>query len=109
VEAMRKEFDERRKLVLAKLAAIPGLKVSQPEGAFYAFFDVSSYFGKTFGGVQVKDSNTFCNTLLEQAHVNLVTGDAFGANGFVRMSFACSRENIEGGLKKLAEWLASGK
>jgi aspartate aminotransferase len=109
VEAMRKEFAARRDLVTEKLRAIPGVKFAPPDGAFYAFFDISAYFGKTFGNTLVKDSTGFCTALLEQAHVNLVTGAAFGAEGFVRMSFACSRANIEGGLKKLAEWLASGK
>ena len=73
------------------------------------FFDVSSYFGKTFGGKPVTDSLNFCTTLLEQAHVNLVPGAAFGSEGFVRMSFATSRTTIETGLTRLAEWLATGK
>jgi aspartate aminotransferase len=85
------------------------VKLPPADGAFYAFFDVSSYFGKSFGGKPVTDSLAFCNTLLEQAHVNLVPGVAFGAEGFVRMSFATSREQIEGGLAKLKDWLASGK
>ncbi len=78
-----------------------GLKLPAPEGAFYAFFDVSAYFKKTFGGTVVADSLSFCNALLEQAHVNLVPGVAFGAEGFVRMSFATNRETIEAGLAKL--------
>lgn len=109
VAEMRTEFAARRELTLKLLKAMPGVKVHEPDGAFYAFFDVSSHFGKSFGGKTVTNSNDFCTTLLEQGHVNLVTGAAFGAEGFVRMSFACSRENIEKGLAKLAEWLSSGK
>jgi aspartate aminotransferase len=109
VEEMRKEFEARRDLVTNLLRAIPGLKFAPSDGAFYAFFNVSSYFGKTFGGKLVTNDVEFCNALLEQAHVNLVMGSAFGAEGFVRMSFACSRANIEGGLAKLAEWLKTGK
>ncbi len=106
---MRTEFAARRELTMTLLKAMPGVKVHEPDGAFYAFFDISAYFGKSFAGKVVANSNDFCTTLLEQAHVNLVTGAAFGAEGFVRMSFACSRENIETGLGKLAAWLRTGQ
>ncbi|VTR95551.1 aspartate aminotransferase : Aspartate aminotransferase OS=uncultured planctomycete GN=HGMM_F11G08C24 PE=3 SV=1: Aminotran_1_2 [Gemmata massiliana] len=109
VAEMRKEFAGRRELTLGLLGQIPGVKLPAPEGAFYAFFDVSAYFGKTFGAAQVTDSLTFCNALLEQAHVNLVPGVAFGAEGFVRMSFATNRATIEAGLAKLKEWLSTAK
>jgi len=109
VAEMRKEFANRRELTVGLLKAIPGVKLPVPEGAFYAFFDVSAYFGKTFKGTPVADSLSFCGALLEQAHVNLVPGVAFGAEGFVRMSFATSREAIEGGIAKLKEWLGTGK
>ena len=109
VAAMRTEFAARRDLVTKLLTATPGVKLFEPEGAFYAFFDVSSYFGRAFGGKKVADSFGFCAALLEQAHVNLVPGAAFGAEGFVRMSFACGRETIEGGLAKLRTWLASAE
>lgn len=109
VAEMRKEFAVRRELTLKLLGEIPGVKLPAPEGAFYAFFDVSAYFKKTFGGTTVADSLSFCAALLEQAHVNLVPGSAFGAEGFVRMSFATNRETIEAGLAKLKEWLATAK
>jgi aspartate aminotransferase len=109
VHEMRKQFALRRELTCKLLQAIPGIKLPVPDGAFYAFFDISSYFNKTFGGKVVKDSVSFCDALLEQAHVNFVAGIAFGAEGFVRMSFATSNETIQGGLAKLAEWLATGK
>ncbi|HEX4609429.1 MAG TPA: pyridoxal phosphate-dependent aminotransferase [Urbifossiella sp.] len=108
VAEMRAEFAARRELTLKLLGGIPGLKIPNPEGAFYAFFDVSSYFGKTFGGKPVTDSLSFCAALLEQAHVNLVPGSAFGAEGFARMSFATGRATIEAGLAKLRDWLAAG-
>lgn len=108
IAEMLAEFSVRRDIVTKHLKAIPGLKVFDPEGAFYAFFDVSSYFGKTFGSAKVTDSLNFCAALLEQAHVNLVPGIAFGSEGFVRMSFATNRETIEAGLAKLKEWLATG-
>jgi aspartate aminotransferase len=106
---MRDEFAARKELTWRLLGAMPGVKLPPADGAFYAFFDVSAHFGKTFNGQRVTDSNAFCTTLLEQAHVNLVTGAAFGAEGFVRMSFATSRAEIEGGLARLGDWLAGGK
>ncbi len=105
ITAMRHEFAARREIVIGRLQAIPGIKFAPPDGAFYAFFDVSAYFGKSFQGVTVTDSTSFCTALLEQAHVNLVPGAAFGAEGFVRMSFACNRETITGGLDNLSAWL----
>ena len=109
VAEMRTEFAARRELTFGLLRNIPGLKIPNPEGAFYAFFDVSSYFGKTFGDKKVTDSQSFCAALLEQAHVNMIHGAAFGTEGFARMSFATNRETIEAGLTKMKEWLATGK
>jgi aspartate aminotransferase len=109
VKQMRDEFAARKELTCKLLQAMPGIRLPLPDGAFYAFFDVSAYFGKSFDGKTVADSLTFCNTLLEQAHVNLVPGVAFGAEGFVRMSFATGREVITGGLERLGNWLAQGK
>ncbi len=106
---MLAEFSLRRDLVSKELKSIPGLKVFDAEGAFYAFFDVSSYFGKTFNGTPVTDSLSFCSALLSQAHVNLVPGIAFGAEGFVRMSFATSSEIITSGLEKLKSWLSAAR
>ena len=105
VEVMRKEFAARRDLVCNRLKAIPGVRCPVPEGAFYAFFDVSSYFGRTLGGRQVTDSLSFCNAALETAHVNVVAGSAFGAEGYVRLSYATSREQLNAGLDKLEQWL----
>jgi aspartate aminotransferase len=109
VADMRRQFAERRELTCRLLQAMPGVKLPVPDGAFYAFFDVSSYFGRTFGGKAVKDSLSFCEVLLEQAHVNLVAGMAFGAEGFVRMSFATNNDTIQEGLGRLGTWLAAGK
>jgi aspartate aminotransferase len=108
VAEMRAEFAARRELTVSRLRDIPGLVLPNPDGAFYAFFDVSAYIGKSFGGKPVTDSLTFCSALLEQAHVNLVPGVAFGAEDFVRMSFATNRETIEMGLARLKKWLATG-
>jgi aspartate aminotransferase len=107
VAEMRKEFEARRDLACGMLDKIPGITYPKPEGAFYVFFDVSAYFGKTIGGVKIIDSMSFCKACLEVGHVNLVPGAAFGAEGFARMSYATSRAEIEGGLTALAKWLQS--
>ncbi len=109
VAEMRAEFAARREITFDLLKQIPGVKSGNPEGAFYAFFDVSAHFGKTFGDKKVTDSLGFCAALLEQAHVNLVPGSAFGCEGFVRLSFATNRETITGGLARLKDWLSGGK
>ncbi len=105
VETMRKEFAARRDLVCKRLQAIPGVRCPVPEGAFYAFFDVSAYFGRTLGGRKVTDSASFCTAALETAHVNVVPGSAFGAEGYVRLSYATSREQLNAGLDTLEHWL----
>jgi len=106
VAEMLEKFTERRSYVLDRLRQIPGLSFADPGGAFYAFFNVSSYFGKTLGGGKVVDnSSDFCTALLEEAHVGLVTGDAFGAPGYVRLSFATDMSTIEEGLNRLDSFL----
>ncbi|MCA9031774.1 MAG: pyridoxal phosphate-dependent aminotransferase [Planctomycetaceae bacterium] len=104
---MLEKFAERRRYVLDRLNNIPGLSFATPGGAFYAFFDVSSYFGKPLqGGIVVDNASDFCTALLEVAHVALVTGDAFGAPGYVRLSFATSLDVLEAGLNRLEAFLA---
>ncbi|MEW4527511.1 pyridoxal phosphate-dependent aminotransferase [Maioricimonas sp. JC845] len=107
VTEMLEEFSKRRTYVLDRLRAIPGLSFAEPGGAFYAFFNVSSYFGKPLGqnGTVVDNASDFCTALLEEAHVGLVTGDAFGAPGYVRLSFATDMQTIETGLDRLAAFL----
>ena len=105
VEKMRREFEARRELVCRRLAALPGVRCPTPGGAFYAFFNVSAHFGRTLGGKKLTDSVGFCQAALESAHVNLVPGAAFGAEGYVRLSFAASREQINGGLDRLEQLL----
>ncbi|MFK7820737.1 MAG: pyridoxal phosphate-dependent aminotransferase [Planctomycetaceae bacterium] len=107
VEEMRLKFAERRKYVLSRLAEMPGVSMAEPGGAFYAFFNVSEHFNRQLKcGVTVENSSDFCTALLENAHVGLVTGDAFGSPGYVRLSFATDMETIEAGLNQLADFLS---
>lgn len=107
VADMLKEFAARRDLVCERLNKMPGIKMPPPEGAFYAFFGVAEHFGRTLGGKKVTDSASFCAAALESAHVNFVQGSAFGAEGFVRLSFATSKEQLNGGMDRLEEFLKS--
>jgi aspartate aminotransferase len=105
VERMRREFEARRDLVVRRLNTMPQVHCTVPGGAFYAFFNVSAHFGRTIGGTRISDSASFCQAALERAHVNLVPGSAFGAEGYVRLSFAAAREQLSGGLDRLEQWL----
>lgn len=109
VETMRREFEARRELVCRRLRAMPEVVCPVPGGAFYAFFNVAAYFGRTLGGKRVNDSAGFCQAALETAHVNLVPGSAFGAEGYCRLSFAASREQLNGGLDRLEQLLMESK
>jgi aspartate aminotransferase len=108
VERMRREFEARRDLVCNRLRKMPSVKSFVPQGAFYAFFDVSAHFGRTLAGRQVTDSLSFCQAALECAHVNVVAGSAFGAEGYVRLSYAASREQLQAGLDRLEQFLLKG-
>jgi aspartate aminotransferase len=106
VEEMRQQFEKRRRYVLQRLRDLPDISFAEPGGAFYAFFNVSRHFGKPLGrGTKVTNATDFCTALLEDAHVALVTGDAFGAPGYVRLSFATSLDILEQGFDRLAKFL----
>jgi aspartate aminotransferase len=106
VAQMLHEFARRRDFVVARLREISGVTVIEPEGAFYAFFSVRDHFGRQLGGRQVTDSVSFCGTALEVAHVAFVPGSAFGAEGYVRMSFAADMKQLQGGLERLAKLIS---
>jgi len=106
---MVKEFTRRRTRVLELIKAIPGINCSEPDGAFYIFPDVHSYFGKSDGTQTITNANDFCMYLLNTAHVSSVMGDAFGEPNCVRFSFANSMEKIEEGFRRIAEALSKLK
>ena len=103
---MVKEFARRRKRVMELVKEIPGISCSEPDGAFYIFPDVSSYYGKSDGETIIKNAADFSMYLLNTAHVSSVMGDAFGEPGCVRFSFANSMEKIEEGWKRIKKTLA---
>jgi len=94
IQYMIDAFNERRALVYDLLSDIPGFKVNMPEGAFYFFPDVSSYFGKEIKGYKIKNATDMSMYLLEEAKVATVTGDAFGNPECLRFSYATSKEDL---------------
>lgn len=103
---MLEQFKARKKRVLELLGAIPGVRIAEPDGAFYVFPDVSAYFGKKDGDQVIANADDLCMYLLNSAHVSTVTGRAFGEPNCIRLSFANSMEKIEGGLKRISEAMA---
>jgi len=106
---MVKQFAERRKRVMQLVAEVPGLKCFEPQGAFYIFPDVSSYYGMSYGETVIQDANELSMYLLNTAHVSSVMGDAFGEPNCIRFSFANSMENIEKGWARIKEALGKLK
>ncbi len=100
VSEMLAQYERRREAMVTGLCAIEGVRCRMPEGAFYAFVDVSGLYARK----RVSGSAEFCQRLLSEAHVAAVPGDAFGADSCVRFSFATSLDRIAEGLKRLAAW-----
>ncbi|MFW6226981.1 MAG: aminotransferase class I/II-fold pyridoxal phosphate-dependent enzyme, partial [Bacteroidota bacterium] len=105
LKEMNIAFRRRKDLVLEKLKDIPGLKYNNPEGAFYVFPDCSAYFGKSDGKTTINSSNDFCIYLLENAHVAMVPGDAFGDPNCFRISFATSDEKLVEAIERVKKAL----
>ncbi|MEM2874847.1 MAG: pyridoxal phosphate-dependent aminotransferase [Candidatus Hadarchaeales archaeon] len=105
VETMRNEFERRRDYIVKRLNAMEGIKLVPPQGAFYAFPDISELIGRTANGRTLDGSCAFCEELLAQAGVAVVPGAAFGDDGAVRISFAASMGEIEEGMNRLEEFL----
>ncbi len=109
VEKMRLQFDKRRKYIVDRLNSIPDISCDMPKGAFYAFPDISGIFGKTIAGVEVNDSKTFAELLLEKCHVVAVHGSAFGSEGKLRFSYATSLDVIEEGISRMEKLINNGR
>jgi len=103
VGVMLAEYARRRQFVLDRLRAIPGVKCADPGGAFYAYPNISVAFGRS----GIRDSVDFSARLLEKAHVAVTPGEAFGTNDHVRLSYATSMEQLDKGLKRTHEFIAS--
>jgi len=110
VETMRQAFATRAKLIMGRLAEIPGVTCVEPQGAFYVFPDVSGLFGRTTPkGVKIDSALALSEALLDEAHVAFVPGEDFGGCGknHIRISFACSEAQINGGMDRFAKFVDS--
>ncbi len=106
IESMRQEFERRGKYMVERLNSIKGVECPESTGAFYCFPDVSGHYGRNINGSQINGSMDFAKALLEQTNVAVVPGLPFGCDNNVRLSFACSLEQITKGLDRLQEWLS---
>lgn len=108
VDDMVREFGRRRDFVVKRLNSIPDVTCGEPGGAFYAFPNVSRFFGRrTASGEVVADSAGLAGAILRDARVSVVPGSAFGMEGYVRVSYATSMGNLEKGLDRIEKYLAT--
>lgn len=106
IEDMRAEFERRGKFMARRLNGIDGVECLEPTGAFYCFPDVSAHYGRNIKGTRINGSGDFARALLDQANVAVVPGRPFGCDENVRLSFACSLDDISKGLDRLEKWLS---
>ena len=106
IAAMRAEYRERRDLLLAGLERLPGVRAQRPAGAFYVFCSVEGVLGRTLGGRTVADDVALAEVLLEEARIAVVPGTAFGTPGYLRLSYATSRQDLMAALRRLEQLLA---
>lgn len=105
VKMMKVEFAKRRDYMVERINSIPGLSCKNPQGAFYVFMNISKLFGKKYQGQEIDSSDQFAQILLDAAKVALVPGSGFGADEFVRFSYAVSMPNIEEGLNRIEKFI----
>jgi aspartate aminotransferase len=105
IELMRKEFEKRRNYMVEKINSIPYLSCNKPDGAFYVMINISKLIGKTIGGVVINNSLDLCAALLEVEKVAAIPGAGFGADNYIRLSYATSLENIIEGLNRIERFL----
>ena len=103
---MKETFLKRRNMLVSLLKDIPGIKCNIPQGAFYVFPDISSYFGKSYANEVINNANDFCMYLLNFAHVACVAGDAFGNPECIRISYAASDKKLTDAVSRIKTHLA---
>ncbi|WP_185955255.1 pyridoxal phosphate-dependent aminotransferase [Solitalea koreensis] len=106
---MREAFRKRRAIVYDLIKDIPGMKSNFPEGAFYFFPDVSSFFGKSYNGTVIKDANELALLLLSEAHVSTVSGESFGDPNSIRFSYATSEDKLIEAMRRIKAFLSELK
>ena len=109
VAEMRHTFDRRRRTMVEMLRAIPGVVCEEPQGAFYAFPNVEALLGREIGGRRPETSEELAEVCIDVAKVALVPGEAFGAPGYLRLSYAVADEPMHEGVRRLAELFGSAR
>jgi aspartate/methionine/tyrosine aminotransferase len=109
VQKMVAEFQRRRNYCLMRLAAVPGMSCFKPQGAFYLFPNVKSFYDKEHNGAKIRNSYGMAYYLLKEARVAIVPGDAFGNDDYIRLSYATSMSNLEKSMDRIVEALAKLK
>ncbi|MBM7869002.1 aspartate aminotransferase [Clostridium pascui] len=105
IHVMKQEFKRRRDYIVTRINGIENISCIEPKGAFYVFIDISKIIGKSVEGETIENSLDFCSKLLEKGKVAAVPGEAFGIDGFIRISYATSMENIEEGLNRIESFI----
>ncbi|NLN41870.1 MAG: pyridoxal phosphate-dependent aminotransferase [Clostridiales bacterium] len=105
IKSMVCKFDERRKFMVDKINSIDMISCTRPQGAFYVMLNIKNVIGKTYNDRIIKGSLDFADVLLEAQNVAVVPGIAFGADEYVRLSYATSKENIEKGLNRIEKFI----
>ena len=105
IEIMRREFERRRNFLHSALLSIDGITCAKPQGAFYVFPNVSSYFKKKKNGINIENSFDIAMYLLNEAKVAAVPGSSFGAEGYIRISYSTSMEKLQEGISRIKEAL----
>ena len=105
INDMKTAFLKRRDYILTELSKIKGIKINKPQGAFYVFPDVSSFFNKSYKDYTIKNSDDLTIYILESAKVALVTGNAFGSPNCVRISYASSIKSLQIAVRRIADSL----
>jgi len=99
------KFRERRDLVLSLMKEIPGIRTNEPQGAFYVFANVRSFFGKSDGTQRINNAGDLCMYLLNKVHVAMVPGDAFGDGDCIRLSYATSDDLLVEAIRRISKAL----
>jgi len=104
INRMRDAFDDRRRFMMEKLNEIRGLAYATPAGAFYVLINITRFLGKKFGDKEIRNGTDFAETLLDEAKVAVIPGIAFGADHYIRLTYACGIDEIETGLERLHQF-----
>ncbi len=109
VEEMRQEFDRRRKTMVRRLQGMKGIRCNNPQGAFYVYPKITDWVGRKIGNKEIRGSLDFCQAMIEEAGIGFVPGVGFLQEGYVRITYACSMEQVEEGMNRMERVLGPSR